>query len=268
MKRYTNNEREWLKQNYSVLGSQACSTYLSRSLSSVRQTANHMGCYVPLSLRNDLHSKSLTEAFIPSILPEVFSDVNTKEAAYVMGILWADGWVQNKNDYSINIKLIKEDFISILPTFNALGIWKQYEYYPKNRKPTLQLRCSGKSLVDVFISTGYQNKSYLSAFNVIAKIPTKLQKYWWRGYFDGDGHIHATHPYRIEFSSAWNQDWSFLPSNFSFEVTVTRGKNSYSKARLCSKSEIIKFGTFMWGGWDGIGLLRKYKEFQKLCPSV
>ncbi len=264
MNRYTSEELDWLKQNYSVLGSHACANHLSRSLSSIRQTANHLGCYVPLSLRNELHSKSLIKGFTSSILPEVFSNVNTKETAYVMGILWADGWVQNKNDYSINIKLIKEDFISILPIFNTLGVWKQYEYYPKNRKPTIQLRCSGKSLVDVFLSFGYHNKSYLSASEIISKIPSELKKYWWRGYFDGDGHIHATHPYRIEFASAWNQDWSFLPHEFPFKITITKGKHSYSKATLCSITEIVKFGNFMWSDWDGIGLLRKYNEFKKL----
>lgn len=268
MKRYTIEEKNWLKENYPLLGSKKCMEHLNRSNPSICQTARKLGCVVSRSLRNKLHSETLISKFSPSILPEVFENVNTKEAAYVMGILWADGWTQASNDYSINIKLVKDDFIELLPIFDKLGNWKRYDYYPKNRRPTIQLRLSGKQIVDIFNKLGYNTKSYSSANTVLSTIPDNLKKYWWRGYFDGDGHIRSSHPYRLEFSSAWNQDWSFLPLEYPFKISITKSdKSSYSKAKLCSKSEILKFGNMLWNEWDEIGLSRKYNEFMKLMSS-
>ena len=263
MKRYTLDEKEWLIKNYASLGYKKCMERLGRSKASVCQTAIKLGVQIPLSLRNKRHSETLINKFTPTILPETFANVNTKEIAYVLGILWAEGWIQANSDYSVNIKMIEEDFIEILPIFYTLGEWKQYRYSPKNRKPTIQLRVSGKSLVDFFLTMNYQTKSNYPATKILSIIPESLKKYWWRGYFDGDGHIHSSHPYRIQFTSSWDQDWSFLP-NIPFHVYVTRGKHSYSKAMIWKKSEIIQFGTMIWKDWDGIGLSRKYNEFSKL----
>ena len=148
--------------------------------------------------------------------------------------------------------------------FYKLGEWRKYSGTPPNRKPTTQLRVSGKSLVDCLLEMDYHSKSNSPATKVISSIPLHLRKYWWRGYFDGDGHIHASHPYRMEFSSTWNQNWSFLPREYPFKISIVRGKHSYSRASLNSKTESIRFGTMMWEGWDGIGLPRKYNEFKKL----
>jgi hypothetical protein len=266
MNYYTLKELNWLKENYPVKGSHACALHLNRPLASVRQTANNMGVHVPKELRNKLHSNTLIKKFIPTISPDIFRKVNTKEAAYVMGILWADGWIVNKNYYSVDIKLVKEDFDVIMPIFNKLGTWKKYEYFPKNRKPVVQLRVSGKEIVDIFLSLGYDAKSHNSAKTVLMHIPKKLREYWWRGYFDGDGHIKiGVGGYkRLELASAWNQDWSFLPRNVPFKINIVTGKNSYSKARLSSRKNILKFGNFIWKTRDRIGLSRKYEEFNKL----
>lgn len=266
MKYYTSKELTWLKKNYPVIGSHACALHLKRPLSSVRQTANKIGAYIPKKLAKELMSKSHIKNFVSTIPAEIFEDVKSKEAAYVLGIMWADGWVTNKNSYSIDIKLAREDFDEILPIFEKLGTWKKYEYYPKNRKPTLQLRASGKSLVDSFLKMDYHNKSYASANKVLSKIPDNLKEYWWRGYFDGDGHIKIKTAYhRLEIASGCNQDWSFLPKDIPFKIVVTkRKKSSYSKARLSSKKNILEFSKYLWKTNDGIGLKRKVEEFKKI----
>ncbi len=267
MKRYTIEEKDWLKSNYSNLGSKTCAKYLNRPISSIRKTANKLGCYVSLQVRNKLHSNTLVESFIPSILPDTFINVKNKETAYVLGILWADGWISTSKNYSINIKLIEKDFLDILPVFHSLGSWKEYRYSPLNRNPTLQLRLSGKKLIDFFISMDYDKKSIKSAIKIISHIPADLQQYWWRGYFDGDGYISPKHPYRLNFCSSINQDWSFLPEKYNFYIKNTKGKYSYSKAELYSKDKILEFGNMIWKDWN-IGLNRKYKKFQYLKKEM
>lgn len=269
MKYYTSEELKWLKKNYPILGSHACALHLKRPLSSVRQTANKIGVHIPKKLAKELMSKSHINNFVPAISPDIFQNVNTKEAAYVLGMMWADGWITNKNYYSIDIKLVKEDFTEILPIFEKLGNWKKYEYHQKNRKPTIQLRASGKSLVDLFIDMGYHTKSYTSAYKVLSKIPEHLKEYWWRGYFDGDGHIKIRKGYsRLEISSGYNQDWSFLPKEIPFKIVVVKNpKSSCSKAILSSRKNILEFSKFLWKTQDGIGLKRKMAEFSKMKKS-
>lgn len=264
MKRYTLKEINWLKQNYSKIGSRKCSEYLKRPISSVRQTANKLKCYVSRDVINKNHSETLIENFKPSIDLKKFTEIKNKEVAYVLGMLWADGWLQYKNDYSVNIKLVSEDFKKILPIFYKIGEWKKYTYKPKNRKEIIQLRLSGKCFTDYLISLDYHIKSGKSPYKVLKKIPKKFLKYWWRGYFDGDGYIKCDIRNKLSITSTCNQDWSFLPENVNFKKIIKKDKHSYSKVILSSKKEIKKFGNIIWKNWDGLGLLRKYQEFQKL----
>jgi hypothetical protein len=270
MKRYTEKEIRWLKENYSILGSHECSKILGRPLSSVRQTANKFGCYVSLELRNALHSNTCIKNFTPSILPSVFKEVNTKEAAYVLGLWWADGWVTYENSYSIDIKLISKDFSNIEWVFFKLGKFKKYTIKKTgNHQKTTTLRLSGKELVDYLITLNYHTKNE-SAIKVINTIPNKLRRYWWRGYIDGDGHINPSHPYKLGFSGPHNQDWSFLPNEYNFRKRVVIGKNSFSNVNLIRKEEIFKFASFIWKDYDidKIGLKRKYDKFLCLKKSM
>ena len=148
MKRYTLEEKIWLKENYSLLGSNKCSEFLKRPLSSVRQTANKMGCKISLKLRNELHSKTLINNFIPSILPSIFKNVKIKEVAYILGLLWADGWIKYKNSYDVNIKLISEDF--------NFGFNKQTGYtetWGKTKEDNPDFCQYGPLIADIEIST-------------------------------------------------------------------------------------------------------------------
>lgn len=266
MKRYTLDEKNWLKENYSRLGSQKCSEILKRPLSSVRQTANKMGCHISIEFRNKLHSNTLIRNFIPSILPSIFKEVKLKEVAYILGLWWADGWIEYKDNYSVNIKLISDDFDDIEWIFYKLGDWKKYiRKATLGHKQTTQLRLSGKELVDYLISLDYHTKNK-SAIKILNTIPNNLKIYWWRGYFDGDGHINSQHPYRLMFSGPHNQDWSFLPPKYNFRKKIIIGKHSFSSMTLIRKNEIYDFGSFIWKNrnTDGIGLERKYNKFLEL----
>jgi len=270
MKRYTSDEKFWLKENYSILGSHKCSEILGRPLSSIRQTANKMGCHISLELKNKLHSDTLIKKFIPSILPSIFKNVNIKETSYILGLLWADGWIEYKDNYSVNIKLISDDFDNIEWIFYKLGNWKKYtRKSTTGHKQTTQFRLSGKELVDYLISIDYHTKNK-SATKVLNTIPDDLKKYWWRGYFDGDGHINPHHPYRLGFSGPHNQDWSFLPSKYNFRKRIVIGKHSFSNMTLIRKDEIYDFGSFIWNEYEKnkMGFPRKYHKFLELKHTL
>lgn len=269
MKRYTKEEKDWLIENYGLMGSHYCAKYLNRPLSSIRQTANTLGCKVSIKKRNELHSKTLITKFESGVKSEIFKKIEKSEAAYVLGLLWADGWITNKNSYSVNIKLISEDFNEIKWIFYKLGKWKEYNYNPKQRKATTQLRVSGKEITDYLVSLGYSEKEK-SAQKVIETIPINLRHYWWRGFFDGDGYLSVSKCKRMGFSGPINQDWSFVPKNFKITKYIhpIKGHKS-SKAMLYNKEDILNFANYIYNNAknDRIYLPRKYKKFQMLCQE-
>ena len=264
--RYTESELNWLKINYPLLGSKNCAQLLKTSVNSIRSICSKHGYKVPRETRDKLHSETNLANFKPTIDINKLKYVNDPKSAYILGLLWADGWITNKNSYSIDIKLVTKDFDEIEWIFNSIGTWKKYQYHPKGRQRITHLRASGKSIVDYLISIGYESKSYLSANMVLNTIPENLHRYWWRGYLDGDGHIKKK-SYLISFCSGYEQDWSFLPKSFPFKIIKTQTeKGSYSKAILSQKINVIKFGSFLYNNAenDKIFLPRKYHSFLRI----
>lgn len=266
MKRYTTEELEFIKQNYIQLGSKKCAEILHRPLSSVRQTANKkLNIKMPISQMSKFHSDTLIKKFKSAIPVSLFSLIRYPEQAYILGMLWAEGWIQNKNNYSINFKIIAEDFKQIKKVFFSLGRWKLYKIFPKPpRKPCIQLRLSGKEIVEFFIKNDFLTKN---PRKILSLIPEQLKCYWFRGFFDGDGYICHKRPYRLSFSGPIEQNWDFLPKYFKIKKYIHPIKNhKSSRAEIYSKQEIKNFGKFMWETYpeNKIGFSRKFKKFKQI----
>jgi len=50
-------------------------------------------------------------------------------------------------------------------------------------------------IYDFLSENNYKEKSYVSATKILNKIPNNLKKYFFRGYFDGDGSIYKYEKY-------------------------------------------------------------------------
>jgi hypothetical protein len=213
-----------------------------------------------------------------------FTTVTSSEVAYILGFLWADGCISSyrKGHAEIRCKIIKSDADDIEPTFNKTGNWKKYNYeYPtKKWKPTSTFSTNNKFLYEFLMSMDYNEKSEKTADKILGMIPLNLRKYWWRGYFDGDGSIYTKgkNTSQLILAGSFTQDWNFVKQLFSdIDITnyrinklISNRGHSSSNVRICAKQEVFSFLNYIYDGRevDGIGLNRKYLKFKNFDFSI
>lgn len=122
-----------------------------------------------------------------------FDIINTKEKAYILGILFADGNIYIKEysgHYIISIKLKDEDKYLLYRIKNLLGATNPIYKCPDNNCYKLQFGC--KYMVNVLINKYglIPNKSLIKeAKKVLNEIPEIFHNSFIRGYFDGNGSV-------------------------------------------------------------------------------
>jgi hypothetical protein len=205
----------------------------------------------------------------------LFSKVRTKEAAYVLGILWADGHIRTQNN-TTSINCVIDDIQEIIPIFLKTGGWRISKPIPKafkgNPVKTQQkIFTSTWDLCDLLVKYGYNSKSFSSPENLLDAIPTDLKKYWFRGYLDGDGCIRLGKKYSVSvvFSGTYQQDWGFM-SNLCGELgikynidLVINDLGRYSHFIISRKFDVELLCDYIYDEYknDKIGFSRKYKKY-------
>lgn len=132
-----------------------------------------------------------------SINKDVFKKIDTEEKAYWLGLLYADGYVDN--DRGVELSLKQEDIAHVEK-------FKQFlETDAPIKDKTINLNCKSfraarlsigcKSLAEDLVKLGcFKNKSLSLKFPTEEQVPKHLIHHFMRGYFDGDGSIHASTP--------------------------------------------------------------------------
>lgn len=133
-------------------------------------------------------------------------------------------------------------------------------------------------LADFFYFYEFRDKSSISPNKILNFIPQDLKRYFWRGYFDGDGFI-SKDKYFASFSGPIDMNWSFLFDLFneleikSFSHVKTKRKGSKSKEvignseiKIANRVDVLKLCNYLYLGFcdDKIGLSRKYNRFLNL----
>lgn len=119
-----------------------------------------------------------------------FNEINTKDKAYFLGLLYADGY-NNFDKGTVSISLQKKDG-DLLELFNKYINHNKplYEVEYKNIFPQLRIEFGSKKLSSDLNKLGcVQKKSLILKFPTIEQVPEHLQRHFIRGYFDGDGCI-------------------------------------------------------------------------------
>jgi DNA-binding transcriptional regulator WhiA len=92
----------FIKTNYLLLGPTKCSAALSKPYEAIRRKARHLGLTRP----GAKHKKPAEY----KVNPEIFSNPNCAEAAYILGLLWADGYLKNtQRSRQIVIECVQRD---------------------------------------------------------------------------------------------------------------------------------------------------------------
>jgi hypothetical protein len=276
MERFSNNEIEFLIENYKNVGSTECSKILKRfTPKQIRQKANILG----LKLTREKYKKILFDSHQKTfdkylVNPTQFMNITSLEVAYILGLLWADGYLNNTKTNQYIILSVKEsDGLIFNKIFQKTGEWKVYHYPARNKtKSQLSIRTNNRPIFQFLLENDYKNKKIKSPSKILSLIPQLLHKYFWRGYFDGDGCIWLRNklPYCC-FSGPYNQDWSahtdFLKylGIASFKIYKKINKTGKGSSLNINKKDDNKiFLKYIYNGFeiDQLGLYRKYERFR------
>ena len=127
-----------------------------------------------------------------------FSDINTKDKAYIVGFIYADGGLF-KNYLSIGIH--SKD-ISVLDFIKSELNYNGKLYY---NEEYVKLTISSQKIIKDLNNIGIiENKTYLT--KTLPKIPNELFPSFLLGFFDGDGSIYKSsktlvYEYTVNFSN-------------------------------------------------------------------
>ena len=272
--KWTHDNIAFLQENYPSLGGTECGRILSLPPTSVRRKA------IALGLRVNEETRRRTQAINASrprpdlckIDANFFIESTTKESAYLLGILWADGSLLNSKDnpHKISLEIASKDHTQIMPTLLSAGKWTASHRTRKGRQPQSTSSTSNKVLFNFLAEHNYLTKN--GSPTILDKIAEELKPYWYRGFFDGDGWFYVNtkqHLHQMGFAGPFDQDWTFITTllktlKVQFEIKPYTSKKGHksSSIRSSSMEDLIKFGDYMYGDqYDGMGLIRKYNKY-------
>jgi hypothetical protein len=269
---HNNTILEFVKQNYPNRGGKYCAEQLNLSRPTI------FGIARKLKLKCDLSNIALKYRIKKpeKVHPQQFICPNTPEAAYILGLLWADGCISHSGTSQlIRIKMITSDLENLIPTFLNTGNWKIYHYKYKNKwKPYTIIQTNNRPLFTFLNEHGYKSKSEKSACMILSKIPKHLHTYWFRGLFDGDGCFYTNFKNlnQIYISSSYKQNWTYLENqcknlnlNYSIKRIITKKLHKHSYLRITKSKDCLRFLNFIYNdiNTDKMYLKRKYEKYLK-----
>jgi hypothetical protein len=262
LKTWTPEEIEFLKENYSTKGSKYCSEILDKDRRNIRAKA------IEYNLKADKKSFYINRQ--GNYIYRDFSkltDFSDPKIVYLLGLLWADGYVGKT---SISISNVSEDMNEIITKLNIEDLFPGVsinEQQPQrfNWKPQTKVCFYDKALANKFKVYKYIPQR-LEEPVILEYIPLNLLRYWIRGFLDGDGCIHKK-SYNVIFTGHSLSTYYFLEkickhlgiSYKSFCGTKKHG-GKFSDFQIRTKNDCIKFLEFVYKDWDNIGLDRKYQR--------
>lgn len=162
--------------------------------------------------------------------------------------------------------------------------WRHYRYdyqsATRNNHPKIQFALYdtvlGRFILD---DLGYRRKSIGTFDKVLAFMMPELHHHFWRGYFDGDGHIlaPATGKHRLTITSTYEQDWSVVEA-----LAKSLGVKCKVRRKVCKKhghrssvvdvqqlDSIKRLLDYLYQSYDqhGIGLKRKHDRYLEVLEK-
>lgn len=278
----TENDIKYIKDNFSQHGVKFCADQLNIKRN-VLDNLIYKKLKFKLSkeIKNKIlfnnKKKFLETNYSYNVDADQFINIKTKEIAYILGLIWADGCVhkfKNREKRVITISIISEDMNDLLDVFNKTGKWTICSRNRKNRKPITQLTTTNSNIANFLIDKKYISKGIDSACEILELIPQDLKHYWFRGLFDGDGCFYIDKQKRktISIASTYEQNWLYLENilnklqiQFSIYKSISKKNHKHSSLCIRNKEGVKKFLDYIYKNYenDGIGLKRKYKKYQE-----
>lgn len=211
----------------------------------------------------------------------------TPNLAYALGFIFADGHLfkcKNKSSYGVTINIVESDAIYLDKSILSVSNWMQ-RYFNKNdytrkkqAKPQKRYIIHNKDLFNfLYYDLEFKHKNEFFSSKIFEFLPENLHRYFWRGFFDGDGCIYTPKDKGVRCYIAGSHDfnWQLLTdlcdklsiySHIKLQTNHTGGWSHFVIHRLY---DCEKFINFIYGGVgkDGIGFTRKYIKYIKYLEN-
>lgn len=263
---WTDDEVEFIKNNYMEMKTSEISQILSRTMSAIELKAKRLGLkkYPYIC---DYH---------------YFDEIDTEEKAYWLGFLTADGWI-NKNDKTNSgvtgielqygdIDHLKKFNKSIGGNYQITDRWKTCPISTKDPEKKHHMCC-----IRIFSITMYNTLKKLGFGNdksfdcQMPTLPENLVRHYIRGYFDGDGCFCFTNQsFGVSFITASRalcdglvQTLTLSDITTSTSITVSDFGTTMYRPEIHKLGDKIKFLDWIYQDCN-IYLDRKYKKYLKV----
>lgn len=269
---WSEKEVEFLINHYSDNGLQYCSDKLNISKDIVVSRVQKLGLKVsPLRKLESQRNNSLKYKYPDE---KLFLDLNRNDIAYIMGIMWSDGYL---NNITLSLESNKNDIDEIKNIFFDLGEWDYKESIEREKRKTLSsISCHYGKILNIFEKYGYKEKSKIKPKFIDKLNNDKLMNYFLRGVIDGDGCFYInkkTNQTQFSLAGSYNQDWDYFTeflNKLNIKYTIKRKKvkkegkiHKSSIVRITNRKDIIKLGDYIYIDYeiDKIGLKRKHTKY-------
>lgn len=275
---------EWVRTNYDRLGLAGCAETLGVTKHKMSKVARKHGIKMTreaIRQRQIEHNIKTDEQY--PVNPSQFTNVTALEAAYLLGLIWADGHLGGLNGSDrIHISQASVDMLDILRILNKTGRWHMFHRRRiEGNVPASVASTANRKLGSYLAAHGYRGKATGSADAILATIPDHLKHYWFRGLFDGDGSLFFKRGKQAvdkvwSIASDYDQDWGYLERlcdqlgigycinrTINKEEKMTGRRNRSSTLAIRRQRDIHAMMEYLYQGRteDGIGLDRKWKQW-------
>lgn len=254
--------------------------YTGTKLSEIFNVTPNAVC--SLLKRNGYKSKSPSELKRKYPIQEDFFDkIDTEEKAYVLGLLYADGY-NNTDRNSVKLTLkesdkeILEKISSVIQPTKPLGLYRTNKSQKgfENSQNAVSLTIANKHISQRLVELGCgKAKTHNLIFPTEEQVPKHLQRHFVRGYFDGDGSVSGDKQKQFCFVGTINfllplQQILIEELGFSKTKLDQRHKDredSIRALRYCGINQCIKFRDWLYED-STIYLKRKFDVFSSYKP--
>lgn len=258
---FSNEEIDILKDKFPNGGTKEVQRYIKRSKESIMEKAKCLGIKRQMGFRRN------------KLNLDYLINPNTAQAAYILGLLWADGCIYVGGFMRrITLTLIDTDFSEVANLFNGwyINVINNSKY--KTWQVCYMARLYHREFGDFLIENGYYLKSQCSPTKILNKIPENFKHYFFRGLFDGDGcNTTLIDRHVICIAGAYNQNWidvenlcKQIDSKYKIIQSISKDDNKGSIINISGLNSCYNFMKYIYSG-EILGLSRKYNNYVAFC---
>ena len=183
------------------------------------------------------------------IYENFFDNIDTEEKAYFLGILYADGY-NNEKSHTVNLSLIEPDKDILYklnklvhPTKDLRFVKSKKRKDNYNRKNQYILTINNKHISEKLAELGcVQAKTFKIIFP--EWLDKHLYKFFTLGYFDGDGYI-GTNEFAIAGTESFCKKISEILKNINVNSYIRKNGN-ISVVRTGGRNQLLKVYNFLY----------------------